>query len=243
MMRTKLEKMAVALGLAALGILSTGCGEEEDWAVLVRGTLSAAETAQAQQKHDPLAAGGEARAKELGDFGHDAMVGSDLLGTTPDQFLGIDRWDNTEGLDTFYSDPDFQAGFATLFSAPPTVEQFVRQADWVSWGSMTAGDAFNPHYFVVVRGRLKEADPEKARKAHDEVAGGGQAQAIAAGDVAHVVFTGREDPREFLAVDIWKSADNIVATYTDPAQAQAFGSLFEGTPTLQVYVSTSWHQW
>jgi hypothetical protein len=121
MTRTKMEKMAVALGLAVLGAMSTGCGADKDWAVLVRGPLFTAETAQAQQKHDPLAAGGEARAKELGDFGHDAMVGSNLLGTSPQEFLGIDRWDNAEGLDTFYADPDFQSGFATLFSArgPP----------------------------------------------------------------------------------------------------------------------------
>jgi hypothetical protein len=92
---------------------------------------------------------------------------------------------------------------------------------------------------------LAESSPKAAQAAHDAVAAGGQEQAEAAGDKAHVVFTGLEDPQEFLAIDIWHDSTNIEALYTNPDFAAAFGNLFEEPMAidLAVYESTDWHQW
>ena len=208
---------------------------------LIRGTLAEdPETAKAQ--HDQLASGSEEAAKSLGDFGHDAMLGTTLLGTTENEFLGFDRWD-TDRMDEVYGDPDFQAAFGALFAAPPTLERFERNFEWHSWGDLVSGDRFDPHYFVVVRGRLADADLEDARATHDAIASGGEGQAIAAGDVAHVAFLGRDDPRELLAIDIWSSSENIEAFYGNPDFQEAFAALFEAPPTIGVYASTDWHQW
>ncbi len=209
---------------------------------LVRGPLAAADLAAAKAQHDALASGGEPSAKALGDFGHAAMLGTTLFGTTENEFLALDRW-STENMDQIYGDPGFQQAFGALFAAPPTFEKFRRRFTWHGWGDLTSGDAFPQHWFVVVRGRLAAADEATSQATHDALASGGEQAATAAGDVAHVAFLGRDDAREFLAIDVWQSADNIEAVYGDPAFQQGFASLFEATPTLGVYVSTDWHQW
>lgn len=214
-----------------------------EYAAMVRGTLFTMDMAAAKMKHDEVAAGGEQAAKDAGDIAHDALLGTTLLGTTENAFLGIDRWNDAKAMEMFYSNPDIQMAFGALFAMPPMIETFQRQPEWHTWGDMNAGDTFNPYYFVIARGHLKEADPKAAQMAHDLVAAGGEAQAMAAGDVAHIVFTGLQDPREFLAVDIWKDSTNLEALYTNMDFQMAFGSLFDNMPSVAVYSSTDWHQW
>ena len=214
-----------------------------EYAVLVRGELFTADLTAAQDYHDTLAAQGEQPAKDAGDFGHDALLGTTLLGTTENAFLGLDRWDNLAGLEAFYADPMFVQAFGMLFSAPPAVETFQYQPEWHNWGDLTSGDSAPQYFFVVVRGHLVEADPAAAQMAHDAVAAGGEATAAMLGDMAHVVFTGVQDPQEFLAIDIWHDSTNIETLYTDPDFVMAFASLFDAPPTIGVYQSTNWHQW
>ena len=221
----------------------SGGGEKAEFAALVRGPLFTADMAEAKTQHDTIAAAGEAMAKAAGDHAHTVLLGTTLLGTTENGFLAMDRWDDPMSMKTFYENPDFQAAFATLFSAPPTLETFQRRPEWHTWGTIESGEPFDPYYWVVVRGHLAEADPAKAQAAHDAVAAGGEAQVTAAGDLAHVVFTGLADPQEFLAVDVWKSTDNMEAVYTNPDFQAAFGALFDGPPTVVVHESTDWHQW
>ena len=224
------------------GSSPNGGGPSAEYAVLVRGELFTTDLDEAQTLHDMLASGGEEAAKEAGDFGHDALLGTDILGTTPNEFLGLDRWNDLAGLEAFYADPAFQEAFGMLFAAPPTVEVFAHQPEWHGWGSLTAGDPHDPYFFVVVRGRLAD-EPAASQAKHDAVAAGGEMDAKALGDVAHVVFTGVADSREFLAIDVWSASDGIAALYGDPAFQEAFATLFEAPPSLGVYQSTSWHQW
>lgn len=226
------------------------CIDEFEYAVLIRGELAStfADIDEAQAYHDGLAAGGEEPARALGDYGHDAMLGTGLLGsTTGNDFLGIDRWTNAAGLAAFYSDPMFAEAFGLLFEDPmgPSVEIFVHQPGWHGWGDPTSGDAADPHFFVIVRGRLAEADPVAAQAAHDPVAAGGEAMVMAAGDVAHVVFTGLEDPQELFIIDIWNDDTNIEAVYSDPDFQAAFATIFDADgATLQIYTSEDgWYEW
>jgi hypothetical protein len=222
---------------------SGGAATAEEYVVLVRGELFTDDIGEAQAYHDNLASGGEQSAKDAGDFGHDAMLGTTLLGTTENAFLGLDRWNEIEGLQAFYSDPTFAEAFGMLFADPPTVETFRHRPDWHGWGDLRSGDSADPHYFVVVRGHLAESEPAAAQATHDAIASGGQDDAMAAGDVTHVVFTGVEDAQAFLAVDIWHDESNIESLYTDPAFVAAFASLLDGPPVIGVYRSTDWHQW
>lgn len=226
---------------AASDVALDASAEEGEWLALVRGTLFTDDLSEAQAFHDGLASGGEEAARAAGDFGHDAMLGTTLLGTTENAFLGVDRWTSRTGMIEFYENPDFAAAFGMLFEGAPQLELFAR-SDFHEWGELTSGDG-EPHVFVVVRGRLAESDPDAARASHDLVAQGGEEQVRAAGDLAHVVFVGLEDPREFLAFDIWRDTTNLEAVYTDPDFQAAFGSLFAEPPTIAVYGSTDWYQW
>lgn len=212
----------------------------ERYIAIVLGTL--AEPGDAQGSHDAIAGGGEEGARALGNVHHEVFLGTSLLGTPAGRFLATDRWTDLEGARALYSDPDFVAAFSTLF-AEPTAPALYARSDFHEWGSLDAADDSEPRYFVVVRGHLAATTTDEARAMHDAVAAGGEDMARAAGDVAHVVFLGADDPREFLAIDVWPTTDGLEALYTNPDFAMAFATLFDEPPTVGVYESTSWHQW
>jgi len=223
-----------------------GAGGEAtaEYSVLFRGKMFSDDLAQDKAYHDMLASGAEAGAKALGDFGHDAMLGTTILGTTENEFLAVDRW-ATNDMDKIYSTAEFKQGLGGFFDGgvAPEPQIFVRHPEWVAWGDPTTGDAYTPHYFAIIRGRLKGDTLADEQAAHDAVAKGGKDPSVAAGDVAHVPHVGRDDVKEFLSIDIWKSPDNIEAFYSNPQFQQAFGAIFENTPTISIYVSTDWYQW
>jgi hypothetical protein len=232
---------------ATTGSTSTGetGGQDDDdeYAVLVRGTLFTDDLDEAQALHDAIASAGQPLAHELGDFGHEPLLGTAALGTTPDEFLAIDRWYDLDGIAQLFANEEFGEAFGMLFAAPPVVETFVHRPDWLEWGDFDAGRDADPRYLVVVRGRLLETDPQAARDGHDAVAMAGMEAVIDAGDVAHLVYLGVEDPQEFLAIDIWTHDGALEAVYTDPAFVAAFSTLFDGQPSLGVYRSTDWYAW
>jgi quinol monooxygenase YgiN len=222
---------------------ASGGGDPGLYLAMVRGELFTADMEEAQASHDAIAAGGEAQAKAAGDVAHDVHLGTDLLGGTPNEFLGMDRWTDAAAMGTFYSDPAIQQAFGSLFAAPPSIEAFAHQASWHSWGDLDVSDGVEPHYWAVVRGRLASSDLAAMQALHDQIAGGGQGAAEALGDLGHVVFLSLEDEQEFLAIDVWDNADGPVMLYTDPSFGAAFAQLFESPPSLRIYASTDWYQW
>ena len=221
---------------------STGGPSDAVYAAVVRGTLAGDDLEASQQAHDAFAMMGEASAMAAGDFAHDVLLGTTLLDSTENEFLAIDRWTDRDAMLALYADPNFAAGFLMLFEEPPTIEYFELAPEWVSWGDMESGDAFDPYYFHFALGDLANEDEAMNQTAHDQVAAGGQEPALAAGNVAHVVFLGLDDRQRFLGVDIWQSDENIEPFYTNPAFVEAFAPLFTSV-TQPVYVSTDWYQW
>lgn len=214
---------------------------DDTFAFTVTGTLFTDDLSEAQAYHDQLAAGGQEAVTAAGDFGHEAMLGTDLLGGPVDQFFAMDRWTNTEGM-AVYEDPEFAAAFGMLFDGPPSPNVWVHRPDWYGWGDVDIADDEDEYFWVVVMGELAD-DPENIQMMHDQVAAGGEESVTAAGDVAHVVYLGLENPRAFMAIDIWTDSANIEAVYTNPDFQAAFGGLFTAPPSLTVYRSTDWHQW
>ncbi|HEU0030026.1 MAG TPA: hypothetical protein VFQ53_05295 [Kofleriaceae bacterium] len=210
-----------------------------EYAAVVRGTLANPDLAAARTQHDAIARAGQASAMAHGDIAHDALLGTDLLDSTPNEFLAIDRWTDADEMRRFYASP---GALAELFVAPPTIELFELHPEWVSWGDMTSGDAFEPYYFHFALGDLAQPDVAANQAAHDQVAAGGKDPSLAAGNVAHVVWLGLDDPHRFLAVDIWRTADVMEAFYTNPDFVRAFAPLFTAV-TQPVYQSTDWYQW
>ncbi len=239
----------ILTALFACSLTVTACGEEAAetvepeapfpaFATVVRGPLAD----DAKAVHDMIAAGGEAAATEAGDLSHDALVSTALLGGEEGHFLGIDQWADAEAMGQFYSDPAFAEGLGAMFAGPPTVTTYARAADWHGWGELDSADDAGDYWFVVAAGTLAQPADE-AQALHDMLAAGGEGQAKEAGDVAHVVFLGLEDRQQFLAVDVWRSADAIEAFYGNPDFQMGFASLFAEPPSVTVYRSTDWHQW
>ena len=176
----------------------------------------------------------------LGDIAHFALLGTTILGTTQNQFMGLDRWD-TPNMDMVYGSTMFQQALGTVFTPVPTIGKFVHNTTWASYGDLDAGKAFTPYYFVLIRGTLQ--DPSTAQATHDAAVAGAKAMTMAAGDVAHMVYLGRDDMTQVAFIDIWKDSTNIMAVYTNAGFQQAFAALFSGNPVIGVYQSTDWYQW
>ncbi|HEY2368324.1 MAG TPA: hypothetical protein VGH87_18125, partial [Polyangiaceae bacterium] len=186
-------------------------GAPLQYMALIRGTLAGASDAgdggvdlsQAKATHDQIAKGGEASAKQAGDIAHAVYLGTGILDGVPDEFLAMDRWTDANAMKAVYANPQIQQAFGSLFASPPTIDFYVSANDWVSWGDMHSGDAFHPSYVHLALGTLSSQDTATNETAHNQVASGGQAPSMQAGNVAHVVWLGLDDAQKFNGVDIW----------------------------------------
>lgn len=227
---------------ATAGVLIGGCSDtqqeddEVEYAAFVRGTLAITDLAEARAHHDQVAGGGEAAAREAGDFGHAVFLGTTLLDSVENEFLAIDRWSDAAAMRDFYE----QVGtFNGLFTGPPEIRFYSFEPEWVSWGEhQQPGD----HFVHLAIGQLSAADTAEAQAAHDQVAGGGKDPSIAAGNVAHLVYLGLDNPRDFIGVDIWASDENLAGFYQNPDFRAAFEPLFVEV-SEPVFASTDWHKW
>lgn len=98
----------------------------------------------------------------------------------------------------------------------------------------------HPSYTAYVRGPLAKADLAAARADHDQLAGGSQAAAHAAGDLGHHVMLGTGEPAgdnkdEFLALDEWIDLAGPQAVYGDPKFQAGFGALFAKPVAPELY--------
>lgn len=95
---------------------------------------------------------------------------------------------------------------------------------------------------VSVRARLRD-DPGQIQALHDQVTGQTKEQARAAGDISHRVYLNAQDPRDFLGLDEWESAEAFRAFAENPQIQEFFGRLFEGQPEVTVWEDPGWNQW
>ena len=95
---------------------------------------------------------------------------------------------------------------------------------------------------ISIRARLK-ADPKTIQKIHDEVTGATKEMARQAGDISHIVYLDAQDPREFLGIDVWQSAEQAQAFAGSPQIQEFFGQMFEGQPEVRVWTESGWNKW
>lgn len=94
---------------------------------------------------------------------------------------------------------------------------------------------------VTVRGRLKEANADVARKGHDATVDRLTPISRPLGAIGHQAFLNPQDPREFLAVDTWKSMEGLQQFMGHPENpAAAIAALFEGQPEITVWSEAGW---
>jgi quinol monooxygenase YgiN len=89
-------------------------------------------------------------------------------------------------------------------------------------------------YATTVRARLRDEDPEAAKQRHNQIVAKLRPMLEPKGGTSHMVFANAEDPREFLAIDRWESAEGMAALQ-DPAVQAEIASLFDGPPQVTVW--------
>jgi quinol monooxygenase YgiN len=95
---------------------------------------------------------------------------------------------------------------------------------------------------ITIRARLR-ADPKEIQRVHDQVTGATKEMAKAAGDLTHHVYLSAQDPRQFLGIDTWQSAEQAQRFAADPKIVEFFGQMFQGQPEVTVWSDSGWNQW
>ena len=86
------------------------------YVVTVRGTLKG-DGKQAQQNHDATIAKVSPMSKTMGNISHQTYLNTQ----NGKEFFAIDVWDNLEGIQKLYSDPNLAVEFGKLFEGQPEV--------------------------------------------------------------------------------------------------------------------------
>jgi hypothetical protein len=84
--------------------------------VTVRGTLKG-DAMQSQKVHDETVAKVSPLGKSIGSISHQAYLNTQ----NGKEFFAIDVWDNLEGIQKLYSDPNLALEFGKLFEGMPEV--------------------------------------------------------------------------------------------------------------------------
>jgi len=95
---------------------------------------------------------------------------------------------------------------------------------------------------ITIRARLA-ADAQSIQKIHDEVTGATKEMARQAGDISHVVYLDAQDPRQFLGIDTWQSAEQAQVFAGSPQIQEFFGRMFEGEPEVRIWIDPGWNKW
>lgn len=201
----------------------------------VRGTLSSSDAAQNKAQHNQIVGSFQTNAQALGDTSHTALLDT----ANAQNFLALDTWTNLSNAQKFFSDPQAQQAFGSLFSGQPDISVWSPAKGWTSWGSFNDVRGKGNIFIVTVRGKLKP-NTTQAQAVHDQIANGGKQQSMSLGDTTHLAFINVQDQGEFMAMDVWTNQTNMQQFFSNPQIQQAFGQLFDGQPALTIWHPTDW---
>ncbi len=96
--------------------------------VTVRGMLKTANEKESQMAHDATVQKVSPLGKSMGSTAHQAYLNTQ----NRKEFFAVDSWDNLEGIQKLYSDPNLAAEFAKLFEGQPEVTVWA-DSGWFSY--------------------------------------------------------------------------------------------------------------
>jgi len=187
-----------------------------------------------------------AAAKSLGDLSHMVYGPLGQTGEAAGEFLIMDIWNNLEGLNQFFANPQVQEQAERIFS----------QRDPVVWAPAEGFYSYhfpapygqNERFVGVVRGTVRSRAEMLA--AHNALVGKQVNKARAAGNLSHEAYfrlspPGSPESLEFFAVDVWQNAAGMGEYYQDPAFMSNYQNWFAGAPTTGVWVHPQgdWVEW
>ncbi len=95
--------------------------------VSVRGHLKGGSQA-AQKVHDEIVSKVSPMGKSMGNTNHQTFLNVQ----NGDEFISFDVWDNIEGIQKLYSDPNLGAEFARMFEGQPEVSIW-QESGWLQY--------------------------------------------------------------------------------------------------------------
>ncbi len=214
----------------------------------IRGTLAPSTLEGGRTIHNETAGApaNVAAARSLGDLSHMVYAPIPQQGAKDDEFLILDIWNNMDGLNQFFANPQVQEQAGQIF----------KQRDPVVW---VPAEGFYSYHFptpfgkndritAVVRGMVKSR--AEAQAIHNMLVGKTVNKARANGNVSHDCYwrltpPGSPESLEFFAVDVWMDGEGMGKHYQDPDFIAAFPALFAETPSTSVWThpAGTWVEW
>jgi hypothetical protein len=214
----------------------------------VRGELAANDIEGGRTAHN-MAAGsdqGVAAARSFSDLAHAVYVPVEPAKIGAGELLIIDYWNNPEGIERFFSDPQVQKGGAMLF----------REREAVVWQSSSGLPRFNlpapagrnERTVGLARGTVKSREAAEAILGEALRAGVNQSRAkglMTREWYFRLTGPGEKPSLEAIGLDVWFDAEGMREVYANPAEMKHFDGLFSGRPELSVWQKPKghWVEW
>jgi quinol monooxygenase YgiN len=255
--RTFLGLSAAALAAPALHRMSASAQDAtptasnetlEIYLLTIRGTLAPATIEDARGIHNATAGAPEsiAAARSLGDVSHMVYTPTTPATSGAGEILFVDYWTSADGLNQFFANPQVQEQAAQIFTDRDPVV-WVPAEGFVTY-HLPAPAGQNDRFVVIVRGTV--ASREEAMALHNSIVANEIGAARIAGDLSHDAYfrltaPDAEESLEYLAIDIWKSAEGLQEFYAQPDLQAAFAGLFSAAPTVSIWTAApgEWAEW
>jgi len=214
----------------------------------IRGKLAAAKLEGSRILHNKTAGEPEniAAAQSLGDISHLVYVPMDQPKNGSGEFLIMDIWNNSEGLNQFFANPTVQEQAGQIFTSRDPVV-WTPAEGYVSY-HIPASFGKNERTLAMVRGKVPSR--EKALTIHNAGASKMINQAHRAGDLSHDAYFrlaphGTAEALEFLAVDVWSDSAAMQEFYNRPEFMQTLDGLFSAEPNFSIWTHPAgeWVEW
>lgn len=113
--------------------LPAPAGQNDRRVIVVRGMVASREAAMAV--HNDIVGNNIGLARIAGDLSHEAYFRVSAPGEPESlEYLAIDIWNGENGIQEFFSNPDFQGALSQLFTAAPDVSIWAyAPGDWAEW--------------------------------------------------------------------------------------------------------------
>lgn len=214
----------------------------------IRGALKQTALDEARTIHNQTAGNpdGVAAARSLGDLSHNVYVPvADAKGAAT-ELLILDRWNSLDGLATFFSNPQVQAGGGMIFKVrDPVVWQLAADIPGFDLPTPTGK---NDRFVGLIRGSVRSR--EAAKVAFEALYRDTINPARILGQVSHQIFyrvtqPGEPASLELLGVDIWMDGEGMGKFYSDPKHTAALKNVFTAAPVASVWKQPagSWVEW
>jgi len=191
--------------------------------------------------------GGVAAAKTLGDMSHMTFMPTDASTNFKGDLLFMDVWNNLDGLNKFFSDPQVQGGANVMFSTREAIV-WSKLDSFLNFQFPVPTDK-NKRIVGLVKGKVNSI--EEAQEIHNTAIAGQVGISRAAGIISHEFYVrlaapGTPESLEVLGVDTWMNEESMLQHYMSAGfQNSGLYKMFASKPASSTWVHPKgeWVEW